>query len=139
MSVLRRASPETLRTFHALRAAMSLHATRRGDRLGVRYGTGWISLRSAAAGRVFAEVRPGKKALEMFLLPALRASHDPMRLATPVPPSRGWGWFRTRIRVETDTSLSAIRELLVRSYEHARAMPRRTGKDPRARRLRRPG
>ncbi|TLZ49894.1 MAG: hypothetical protein E6K18_07560 [Methanobacteriota archaeon] len=125
MTVLDRASPETLRSLKALRGALAAHVQRRGDRLEVRYKVGWVSFRSVAANRAFAEVRPGKRGIEMFLLPPKAVLRDPRGLAGPVPPSRGWGWFRTRVKVENGGADSAT-DLLRQSYEYARRMPGRT-------------
>lgn len=125
MSVIARASPETLRALRSLKASLAVHAERRGDRLDVRYRTGWIAFRSGAADRAFAEVRPGKKGIEVFLLPPRAALRDPRGLATPVPPSRGWGWFRSRVKIENGASSDAAADLLRQSYEYARRMPRR--------------
>lgn len=125
MSVMRRASPGTMRALRTVREALSRHAERRGDRLEVRYLTGWIAFRSVAANRAFAEVRPGKRGIEAFLLPPRAALRDPHGLASPVPASRGWGWFRTRVKVEDGASPDAVADLLRQSYEYARRMPRR--------------
>ena len=123
MSVLARASPETLRSLRAMREALATYAERRGDRLEVRYKEGWVSLRSSAANRAFAEVRPGKRGIEMFLLPPRAALRDPRGLAGPVPPSRGWGWFRSRVKVEDGGLAAVTADLLRQSYEYARRMP----------------
>ena len=128
MSVLRRASPESLRSLRALRDAMAAHAERRGDRLEVRYLTGWIAYRSRVAGRAFAEIRPSRKGIELFLLPPRGALRDAKGLASPVPPSRGWGWFRTRVKVENGVTSDAAEALLLQSYEYARRMPGRRRK-----------
>ncbi len=128
MSVLDRASPETLRVLRGLRAQLAVHVGRRGDRLEVRYRSGWIAYRSTMAARVFAELRPGKRGIEVFLLPPRAALRDPRGLAAPMPPSRGWGWFRTRVKVENGGSPDAALELLRQSYEYARRMPRRRGR-----------
>ncbi|HKZ64412.1 MAG TPA: hypothetical protein VJ400_08215 [Thermoplasmata archaeon] len=136
MSVMRRASAETMRTLRAMRVALTAHAERRGDRLEVRYLSGWIAMRSTVAGRAFAEVRPSRKAIELFLLPPRGALRDPRGLAAAVPPSRGWGWFRTRVKVENGTGPSYGADLLRQSYEYARGMPgrRARGMGARARR-----
>lgn len=125
MSVMERASGQTTRALRAMRGELTEHAARRRDRLEVRYLSGWIAFRSAAAGRTFAEVRPGKKGIEMFLLPPKAALRDPEGLASPVPPSRGWGWFRTRVKIEDGLAPSAAVKLLRQSYEYARRLPSR--------------
>jgi len=84
-----------------------------------------VAFRSAAAKRAFAEVRPGKKGIEMFLLPPRAELRDSRGIATPVQPSRGWGWFRTRVKVEDGLSPAVAVDLLRQSYEYARRMPRR--------------
>ena len=124
MSVIARASPETLRRLRAMRESLTVHAQRRGDRLEVRYKVGWVSLRSVAANRSFAEVRPGKRGIELFLLPPRASLRDPRGLAGAVPPSRGWGWFRTRVKVEDGLAADAAADLLRQSYEYARRMRR---------------
>ena len=125
MSVMRRASPETMRALRAIRSELAAHATRRGDRLEVRYLSGWVAFRSTAVRRAFAEVRPGKSGIEMFLLPPRAALKDPEGLAATVPPSRGWGWFRTRVKIEDGFSPQVAVRLLRQSYEYARRMPGR--------------
>ena len=123
MSVMRRASSETMRALKAMRSELAAHAERRGDRLEVRYLSGWVSFRSASANRAFAEVRPGKKGIEMFLLPPRAELRDSHGIATPVPPSRGWGWFRTRVKIDDGLSPSVAANLLRQSYDYARRMP----------------
>lgn len=125
MSVMRRASRETMGTLRGMRHELEVHARRRGDRLEVKYLSGWVAFRSAAVRRAFAEVRPGKSGIEMFLLPPKAALNDPKGLATPVPPSRGWGWFRTRVKIEDGLSPAVAVSLLRQSYEYARRMPGR--------------
>jgi len=125
LSVMRRASPETMRALKAMRSELAAHAGRRGDRLEVKYLSGWVAFRSAAANRAFAEVRPGKRGIEMFLLPPRAELRDSRGIATPVQPSRGWGWFRTRVKVEDGLSPAVAVDLLRQSYEYARRMPRR--------------
>ena len=46
MSVMRRASPETMRALKAMRSELAVHAGRRGDRLEVKYLSGWVAFRS---------------------------------------------------------------------------------------------
>lgn len=127
MSVMRRASPETLRALRAMRSALAVHAHRRGDRLEVKYLAGWVAFRSVAANRAFAEVRPGKRGIEMFLLPPRAELRDSHGIAMPVPPSRGWGWFRTRVKIEDSLSPAVAADMLRQSYDYARRMPRRRG------------
>jgi predicted transport protein len=122
MSVMRRASPEMMRVLKVMRGEMGAHAGRRGDRLEVKYLSGWIAFRSAAANRAFAEVRPGKRGIEMFLLPPRAELRDSHGIAMPVPPSRGWGWFRTRVKMEDGLSPMVAVDLLRQSYEYARRM-----------------
>ena len=129
MNVLDRASPETLRVLRALRTGLAAHAVRRGDRVEVRYKVGWVAFRSTAADRAFAEVRPGKKGIELFLLPPRAALRDAHGLAMAMPPSRGWGWFRTRVKVEDGHSPEWAQDLLRQSYEYARRLPRRKAKN----------
>jgi len=128
VSVMRRASAETMRTLQDVRQALAAHTERRGDRLEVRYLSGWIALRSTVAGRAFAEVRPSRKGMELFLLPPRAVLRDPRGLATAVLPSRGWGWFRTRVKVENGVSSNYAADLLRQSYEFARRMPGRRAK-----------
>jgi predicted transport protein len=111
-----------MRVLKAMRSELALHAGRRGDRLEVKYLSGWIAFRSAAANRAFAEVRPGKRGIEMFLLPPRAELRDSHGIAMPVPPSRGWGWFRTRVKMEDGLSPTVAVDLLRQSYEYARRM-----------------
>lgn len=125
MSVMRRASPETMRAVRVMRHELAAHAGRRGDRLEVRYLSGWVAFRSSAANRAFAEIRPGKKGVEIFLLVPRAELRDAHGIAAPVPPSRGWGWFRTRAKIENGLSPAVAVDLLRQSYEYAKRMPRR--------------
>ena len=130
MTVLERASSETLRALRSIRASLSAHVGRRGDRLEVRYHKGWVAFRSHVAGRAFAEVRPGKRGIEAFLLPPKASLRDSGSLVSSVPPSRGWGWFRSRLKVENGDSTDVAADLFRQSYEYARKMP---GRPPRRR------
>lgn len=125
MNVMRRASPDTMRAVRAMRGELAVHAGRRGDRLEVKYLSGWIAFRSATANRTFAEVRPGKRGIEMFLLPPRSELRDAHGIATSVAPSRGWGWFRTRVKVENGLSPAVAVDLLRQSYAYARRMPQK--------------
>jgi predicted transport protein len=122
---MRRASTETMRALKAMRSELAAHADRRGDRLEVRYLSGWVAFRSTAANRAFAEVRPGKKGIELFLLPPRAELRDSHGVATAVPPSRGWGWFRTRVKIENGLSSTVAVSLLRQSYDYARRMPQK--------------
>lgn len=102
----------------------------RGDVLQARHTGHWVSFRSRNLKRVFAELRPHTRDVEIFLLPSpeeLRADG----WVAAAPRTQGWGWFRSRLRLTKVTDLSRTQSLLLRSYEFRRRMSREGGRRPR--------
>ena len=114
-----------------LLADMGGHA---GDVIDWRRGSDWIAVRSRRAGRVFAEVRPHRHRIEVFILPRAKDLRDPRGLARKAPPTQGWGWFRSRFDILGERDLGPAVRLIRQSYAlalHAgngrnRRRPRRT-------------
>lgn len=105
---------------------------RRNDRIVRRVGDHWIAWRSVRHGRVFAELRPHRQRVEVFILPGPRELRDPNRLARRAPASQGWGWFRSRFDVTALDEVAPAFRLLEQSYEHGRRTP--NGRSARGRR-----
>jgi predicted transport protein len=95
---------------------------RRGDRITVRVGSHWVAWRSERSGRVFAELRPLRERVEVFILPRPRDLRDPRGLARGAPRTQGWGWFRTRFEIRSRDSLEGAYRLIRQSYEYGRKM-----------------
>jgi hypothetical protein len=101
----------------ALRDRVSLAAGRRGDRIVVRQGSNWTSWRSQRRDRVFAEIRPLRGRVQVFILPGPKDLHDGGGLARRAPRTQGWGWFRSRIEVTSMARVESAAQLIVQSYE----------------------
>lgn len=117
-----------------LRQRMSAVAERHQDRLEVRESVHWIGWRSASRDRVFAEMRPHRNKVEVFILPARRQLKDPRKLAKAAPVTQGWGWFRTRFDIVSLDQVGPAFHLIRQSYEHG--LKRDNGGAPRRRRAR---
>jgi hypothetical protein len=102
-----------------------------GDQLLASPKTGWVSFKSAALRRVFAEIRPHRRDVEVFILPPVEDLRRPNGLASPSPPSQGWGWFRSKFRVRRVEEVVAAADLLFQSYLHRKEMSRRSGRKSR--------
>ena len=99
-------------------------AARRGDRIVEQRHQKWIAFRSERQRRVFAEVRPSRRKLQVFLLPPLQELRDPLRLARVAPRSQGWNWFRTKLTVVGNGPARAALALIEQSYEKGPAKAR---------------
>ncbi len=102
----------------ALRVRVRSAAHRRQDRIVEREGRHWISWRSRQTDRVFAEIRPLRGRVQIFILPGLRELTDASGLARRAPRSQGWGWFRSRFEVRSMAQVESAARLIVQSYEH---------------------
>ncbi|HKZ98256.1 MAG TPA: hypothetical protein VJ326_01500 [Thermoplasmata archaeon] len=101
----------------------------RGDRISVRIGSHWVAWRSERSGRVFAEVRPLRGRVEVFILPLPRDLRDPGGLARKAPSTQGWGWFRSRFDIRSADGVDRAYRLIRQSYEYGRKMGNgRTGR-----------
>ena len=102
----------------ALRERVGLAAHRRQDRIVERAGRHWIAWRSMQADRVFAEIRPLRGRVQVFILPRPRELMDASGLARRAPRTQGWGWFRSRFDVTSMAQVEPAARLIVQSYEH---------------------
>src|SRR5437870_12374969 len=119
----------------ALRERLRAAAHRRHDRVLEHAGRHWISWRSRRADRVFAEIRPLRGRVQVFILPGLRELSDGSGLARRAPASQGWGWFRSRFEVTSMAQVEPAARLIIQSYEHRvhRGNAGRIGSGPRPR------
>lgn len=129
-------APETSRAIMAaLRDRVSRVAGRRGDRIVVRQGSNWTSWRSRKRDRVFAEIRPLRGRVQVFILPGPKDLRDGGGLARLAPRSQGWGWFRSRLEVTSMARVESAARLIVQSYERViRAEGRRPSRKSRGER-----
>jgi len=129
---LERTSETSRMIVSMLQQRMSAVAERQQDRLEVKESEHWIGWRSARRDRVFAEMRPSRRKVEVFILPSRRQLEDPRRLARNAPLTQGWGWFRTRFEIVSLAQVGPAFHLIRQSYEHGlrrgngRAAPHRS-------------
>ena len=102
----------------ALRERVRTAAHRRQDRILERAGRQWIAWRSRQSDRVFAEIRPLRGRVQVFILPGPRELTDGSGLARRAPRSQGWGWFRSRFDVTSMAQVEPAARLIIQSYEH---------------------
>ena len=102
----------------ALRVRVRSAAHLRQDRIIERAGRHWISWRSRRTDRVFAEIRPLRGRVQVFILPGPRELTNAAGLARRAPRSQGWGWFRSRFEVTSMAQVAPAARLIVQSYEH---------------------
>lgn len=107
----------------ALRQRVQAAATKREDRLDERVSRYWIAWRSRNRDRVFAEIRPLRARVEVFILPGPRDLRDAGRLARRAPKTQGWGWFRTRFDVRSMGEVESAARLIVQSYMYGARVP----------------
>jgi len=111
-------TPETSRAIvTALRERVRTAAIRQGDRIVEHVGENWISWRSRKRNRVFAEIRPLRGRVQVFILPGPRELRDGGGLALRAPRTQGWGWFRSRLEVSSMARVEPAARLIVQSYE----------------------
>lgn len=118
-NAVRRGGWPARKLYYALRKGMLQHDGENGHDVLVKVMKHWVAFRSRRKGKAFAEVRLGKRHLEVFILPATEDLLDPAGLTVDVPPTRGWGWFRSRFRLTRAESLESAMGLLWQSYERA--------------------
>jgi len=116
----------------ALRSRLEATAAERDDRIDEHMSQHWISWRSRRGIRIFAEIRPLRERVQIFLLPPPRNLRDLTGLAKRAPRTQGWGWFRTRIELRSLREVKSAAVLVRQSYEqglrpngHARRSKRR--------------
>lgn len=102
----------------ALRTRVRIAAGRRQDRLVERTSRYWIAWRSRNRNRVFAELRPLRGRVQVFILPRPRDLADSSGLARRAPRTQGWGWFRSQFEISSMTQVESAALLIVQSYEH---------------------
>jgi hypothetical protein len=100
-----------------LRRRVRPAAVSRRDRIEEHAGRYWTSWRSRKGGRVFAEIRPLRGRVQVFILPGPRDLRDSMGLARRAPRTQGWGWFRSRIEVTSLDGVEPAARLIIQSYE----------------------
>lgn len=101
----------------ALRMRVRLAVGRRQDRIVERVGRHWIAWRSQERNRVFAELRPLRGRVQVFILPRPRDLSDSSGLARRAPRTQGWGWFRSRLEISSMAQVESAARLIVQSYE----------------------
>jgi len=101
-------------------------ASGRGDRIEMRTNRYWIALRSQKQRRAFAEIRPSRRRIQVFILPERKDLVDPSGIARSAPRTQGWNWFRTKFSVVGDGKARAALSLLRQSYVLEAGAPRRT-------------
>ena len=102
----------------ALRGRLQAAAARQDDHIDERVSEHWISWRSRKGNRIFAEIRPLRERVQVFLLPSPRDLRDGSGLAKRAPPTQGWGWFRTRIELRSIRQVAPAASLVGQSYIH---------------------
>ncbi len=113
----------------ALRGRVRRVTDRRRDRLVERSGAHWIAWRSRRSDRVFAEIRPLRGRVQVFILPRPQELLDSSGLAQRAPRTQGWGWFRSRFEISSMEQVEPAARLIVQSYE--RGVRKRNGGRPR--------
>jgi predicted transport protein len=133
--VLSRTSDRSRSIVEGLFDRLDRFGRRRNDRIRKRVGRYWVAFRSDAQGRVFAELRPHRGRVEVFILPPPRALSDPGGHARRAPASQGWGWFRTRFEIASTRHLAEAYDLVRQSYEDGRSRRSRAARRARAQRV----
>jgi len=93
------------------------NATVHGDRVEMRVNRYWIAFRSQNQRRAFAELRPSRRRVEVFVLPERKDLSDPAGIARSAPRTQGWNWFRTKFHVVGNGHGKAALSLIRQSYE----------------------
>ena len=131
MSLWRRAGREPRELITGWHSELQRIATNRGDRVEMRVNRCWIAFRSERQRRAFAEIRPSRRRVEVFILPERRNLSDPAGIARPAPRTQGWNWFRTKFHVVGNGHGRAALSLIRQSYEspvRARQRKRKLGR-----------
>ena len=118
-----RTSDASREIVEALRHRVRVETARRRDGLDERVSRYWIAWRSTKRDRVFAEIRPLRGRVEVFILPGPRDLRDSAGLARRAPRTQGWGWFRSRFDVRSMGQVESAARLIVQSYVHGSRMP----------------
>ena len=137
MSLWKRAGREPRELITGWHSELQRIAANRGDRVEMRVNRFWIAFRSERQRRAFAEVRPSRRRVEVFILPERRHLSDLAGIARPAPRTQGWNWFRTKFYVVGNGHGRAALSLIRQSYESP-ALPkgrRRTRRNSRQSRI----
>lgn len=119
LNAVKRGGWAARKLYYALRRGILEVQAENGQDVYVKVMKHWVAFRSRKKGKAFAEVRLGKRHLEVFILPPTGELKDPLGSTSDVPPTRGWGWFRSRFRVTRLEAVEDALNLLQQSYESA--------------------
>jgi hypothetical protein len=114
-NAMTRAGLETRASLRRLLNELREFASSRNDDIVVRVMSRWISVRSKNGWRVFAELRPSRERIEVFILPPPRELGT-NRLIDRAPPSQGWGWFKSKFVIDGNGGAATALRLLRISY-----------------------
>jgi len=117
MTAWKRAGREPRQLINEWLASLERVAEDRGDHVVMRVNRNWIAFRSENQRRAFAEIRPTRHRVEVFILPERRSLSDPAGIARPSPRTQGWNWFRTKFHVVGNGHGKAALSLIRQSYE----------------------
>jgi len=117
MNVWARAGREPRELIQTWHRELQRIARFKGDRIEMRVNRYWIAFRSDKQGRAFAEVRPSRRRIEVFILPERRNLSDPGGIARSAPRTQGWNWFRTKFHIVGNGHGKEALSLLRQSYE----------------------
>jgi predicted transport protein len=117
MTAWKRAGREPRQLINEWLASLQRVAADRGDHVVMRVNRNWIAFRSENQRRAFAEIRPTRHRVEVFILPERRSLSDPAGIARPSPRTQGWNWFRTKFHVVGNGHGKAALSLIRQSYE----------------------
>ena len=117
MTAWKRAGREPRQLIHEWLASLQRLAAGRGDQVVMRVNRNWIAFRSENQRRAFAEIRPTRHRVEVFILPERRSLSDPAGIARTAPSTQGWDWFRTKFHVVGNGHGKAALSLIRQSYE----------------------
>lgn len=122
-TAMERTTDASREIIEALRERVQVAAARRQDRVDERVSRYWIAWRSRNRDRVFAEIRPLRGRVEIFILPGVRDLRDSAGLARRAPRTQGWGWFRSRFDVRSMGQVESAARLICQSYLHGVRVP----------------
>lgn len=123
MSVWKNAGREPRDLIQSWHRELQRVAADRGDRVEMRVNRYWIAFRSQKQQRAFAEIRPNRRRVEVFILPERKHLSDPSGIARSAPRSQGWNWFRTKFHVVGNGHGKVALSLIRQSYERGVAIP----------------
>ena len=123
-NAMRRAGIEMRDSLRRLLDELRDFVESKDDELVVRVMSRWISIRSKRGGRIFAEMRPSKDSVEVFVFPPPGELGSPS-LVAKAPSSQGWGWFRSKFVLDGDGGDRCALRILRISYIHSLRRPSR--------------